>query len=116
MKDVVSTQTSSATTTPPTFSSDDTDWTKQILFSDGILIHNAGIPSAHAKEVPDDATKHYIWTRNQGLHAISLFKHEPTGTHYVHVANGGRDYVSDTFDSITEAKKHVSDLQETDSL
>mgnify|MGYP007091092571 FL=1 len=116
MRNAVSSQTSSATTPPPTFSSDDSDWTKQVLFRDGILMHNAGIPSTHAKEIPDNATKHYIWTRKQGLHAISLFKHDDTETYYVHVANGGRDYLSDTFDTISNAKKHVKELQDKNNL
>lgn len=116
MTDALSNHTGSTATPPPTFTNDDNKWKKQILFTNGTLLRTTGIPAAHAKHVPDDAIKHIIWTQKQGLHAISLFKHTDTDTYYVHVANGSRDYISNTFTDITNAKKHVSNLKQKDSI
>ena len=107
----------SPTPTPPaTFNTKDGKWKKIVVFKDGLLMRSSGIPSTHAKEVPNDAQKHVVWTRKQGIDSISLFKHDTTDTWYVHVSNGGRDYVSETFTDITNAKKHASKLREKDNL
>lgn len=114
MKDAIQSRQRGSRTQPATFTSADNQWEKQVLFSDGILIYQSGIPAAHAKGVPDNATKHVVWKRKGGMHAISLFKHGgDSDTWVVHVANGGRDYVSDTFTDVSKAKKHITELRET---
>lgn len=117
MKDVIQSRQRGSRTQPATFTSADNVWEKQVLFSDGILIRQSGIPAAHAKGVPNDATKHLVWKRKKGMHAISLFKNDGDGeTWVVHVANGGRDYVSDTFTDVSAAKKHITELRETGEI
>ena len=113
MKDVIRSQQRSVPTPPATFTSEDNQWRKRVVYTDGVLVAMVGIPAAHAKGVPDDAQKRLMWQRKQGLHEISLFEHGETGEYHVHVSNGGRDYVSDTFTDLVNAKKHVSTVKET---
>lgn len=113
MNDANQSHQKTPSTQPPTFSSDDEKWEKRVVYTDGVLMRSVGIPSQHAHEVPDTAQKHYVWLRNQGVDAISLFKQDKSEKWFVHVANGARDYVSDVFDDITAAKKHISKLRET---
>lgn len=113
MKDVIRSQQRSASTPPATFTNEDNQWKKRVVYTDGVLVAMVGIPAAHAKGVPDDAQKQFVWQRKQGLHAISVFNHEENGEYFVHVSNGGRDYVSETFTDIVDVKKHVSKLKES---